>query len=361
MPRHHWAAATATLATRRREEVLALAGHAPGTAGALMTSRYAGLPAGMTASEAIRRLAADGEAETVYRSCVVDDRRHLLGAVELRDLLRAEPLTPVSDLMSAEPEFAFVDDNDEAAARRLLDAPLMVLPVIDRERRVVGIITFDDAHRLLERANREDSQLFNALSGEAADTGYLDVPLFQEIRRRAPWIVALAIVGLLAGYIVHVYEEALDALVILALYMPMLADTGGNVGTQSASLVIRAIATGDVGTRQTARVLWKEMRVALVLALMLFAFAYLKVQFLSNAADVPDGLTLEMIALAIGIAIAVQVFLSTLIGACLPVLALVVRQDPAVVAGPALTTIVDVVGLLLYFAITTSMLGVAVH
>ena len=156
----------------------------------------------------------------------------------------------------------------------------------------------------------------------------------------------------------HSYEAALDALVILALYMPMLADTGGNVGTQSSSLVIRAVAIGEIGLGHSLRVLWKETRVALCLALVLFGFAFLKVLLYSNSADVPFALSLEMIALAIALAIAAQVVVSTLIGAMLPLLALLSRQDPAVVAGPALTTIVDVAGLLLYFTITTSILGV---
>ena len=163
--------------------------------------------------------------------------------------------------------------------------------------------------------------------------------------------------GLAAGYVVHVYEDALDALVILALYMPMVADTGGNVGTQSASLVMRAISFGDVRLGDAARILWREARVALLLAATLFLFAYLKVLLISNAADVPAGLTLNGIGLAIAIALAAQVISATLIGAILPVAAVAARQDPAIVSGPALTTIVDLTGLILYFSITTWLLG----
>ena len=230
--------------------------------------------------------------------------------------------------------------------------------MVDDGNRLLGIVTYDDAHRRLAEAAREDSDLYHALSGEAPEAGYLEVSAWAEIRRRVPWILALAVVGLLAGYIVHSYEAALDALVILALYMPMLADTGGNVGTQSSSLVIRAVATGEIGLGHSLRVLWKEARVALCLALVLFGFAFLKVLLYSNSADVPFALSLEMIAFAIALAIAAQVVVSTLIGAMLPLLAMLSRQDPAVVAGPALTTIVDVAGLLLYFTITTSILGV---
>ena len=171
-------------------------------------------------------------------------------------------------------------------------------------------------------------------------------------------MLSLAIVGLLAGYVVHVYEDALDALVLLALYMPMVADTGGNVGTQTSSLLIRAIATGEVTLKRAVGVLSREVAIGLLLAAMLFAFAVLKVVFMSNSADVPLGLSLESIAIAIGVAIATQVILSAFIGAALPLVALAIRQDPAVMAGPALTTIVDVTGLLLYFTITTTLLGI---
>ena len=349
LPKRKRAAVAAALAQKRREEVLALASHEPGTAGALMTSRYADLPAGIAAREAVRRLAA--EAETIYNAYVVDDERRLLGVVGLRDLLTSEREATVGDVMVDAPDKARLEESGEAGARRLLAAPYLALPVVDDGNRLLGIVTYDDAHRRLAEAAREDSDLYHALSGEAPEAGYLEVSAWAEIRRRVPWILALAVVGLLAGYIVHSCEAALDALVILALYMPMLADTGGNVGTQSSSLVIRAVAIGEIGLGHSLRVLWKETRVALCLALVLFGFAFLKVLLYSNSADVPFALSLEMIAFAIALAIAAQVVVSTLIGALLS------RQDPAVVAGPALTTIVDVAGLLLYFTITTSILG----
>ena len=208
----------------------------------------------------------------------------------------------------------------------------------------------------LKRRHRRTWSAFAAVTGET-QPDYLNVPIWRDFARRAPWILGLAVAGLLAGYVVHVYENALDALVILALYMPMVADTGGNVGTQTSGLLIRSIATGHVNVGSGLRVLGREVRVALMLAAMLFAFAWLKVLFISNSADVPQGLTLHMIAFAIGAAIAVQVIVSAVIGAVLPLFALTVRQDPAIMAGPALTTIVDTTGLLMYFMITTAILG----
>ncbi|MBJ3778738.1 magnesium transporter [Acuticoccus mangrovi] len=358
LPRRERAAAAARIGRQRRDEVLALADHDEGTAGALMTSRYADLSPETSVGEALRLLGEEHTAETIYRVFLVDADFRLVGAVELRDLIAADRKAKVGALAETDPPRATLSESDVDAARRLLQSRLPAMPVVDDEGTLVGIITADDAQRCLAEATDEDTDRFTAINHEEGDDDYLAVPLLAEIRRRAPWILGLAAAGLMAGYIVHVYEDALNALVILALYMPMVADTGGNVGTQSASLVLRAVATGRVRLGDTLRVVRKEVCIGLALAALLFLFALLKVVLLSNGADVPAALTLTDIALAIGVAISVAVFVSVLIGALLPLAAVAIRVDPAVFAGPALTTIVDVVGLFLYFQITTRMLGV---
>lgn len=347
----------ASIAADRRAEFANLAGYSEDAAGGLMNSRYADLEPSVTCGDAIRQLAAEHGAETIYVAYVVDDDHTLLGCVGLRDLLSAPAQARVADIMTTDVETVAVDLPAEAAARKLSSSGYTTLPVIDRDGRLIGIISYDDAFRLLESEASEDMERFAALTG-ATDSDYLDVPIWNDFLRRAPWIFGLAVAGLMAGYIVHVYENALDTLVILALYMPMVADTGGNVGTQTSGLLIRSIATGHIAAGAGLRVLWRELRVSILLATMLFGFAWLKVMFLSNSADVPEGLTLEMIALAIGLAIAVQAVVSAVIGALLPLIAIVTRQDPAVMAGPALTTIVDTTGLLMYFTITTWVLGI---
>ncbi len=347
----------ARIAQDRREEISCLSTYSEEVAGGLMNSRYADLEPETTCGDAVRQLAAESEAETIYVAYVIDRDHRLLGSVSLRDLLRADKGQRVSGIMTGNIERITVDQPVEEAARLVSLSGHSALPVVDEQDRLIGIISHDDAFRQLEAEVSEDMERFSAVTGQS-DREYLDVPIWQDFKRRAPWILSLAIVGLLAGYIVHVYEDALDALVILALYMPMVADTGGNVGTQTSGLLIRSIATGGVTLRSGTEVLWRELRVSLMLAAMLFAFALIKVAFISNSADVPAGLTLEMIAFAIGVAIAVQVIMSALIGAVLPLFALSVRQDPAIMAGPALTTLVDTTGLLMYFMITTSILGI---
>ncbi len=357
LPAGRRGALNARIATDRRAEIANLAEYSEDTAGGLMNSRYADLQPTTRCSDAVRQLAAEDTAETIYVAYVTDEDHRLLGSVSLRQLLRASKHVRVGDIMTRDVEMVNVDDAAEEAARTLSISGHATLPVVDKDNRLLGIIAYDDAFRQIEEDDSEDMERFAALTGET-DLDYLDVPIWLDFRRRAPWIFSLAIAGLLAGYIVHVYEDALSTLVILALYMPMIADTGGNVGTQTSGLLIRSIATGHVTARAGARVLWRELRVALLLAAMLFVFAWLKVMFVSNNADVPQGLTLSMIAFAIGTAIAVQVIVSAIVGAVLPLLAVAIRQDPAIMAGPALTTIVDTTGLLMYFTITTTILGI---
>lgn len=292
------------------------------------------------------------------KCCVLAEDGRLLGLVSLKDCLnRSNASDPVSAVLQK--RFPTVDSfaTAEATALEMAEEQLDIMPVIGTDGRLAGVVQANKAHRFLIEELQEDADRFVGVTRTNQDD-YFEHTVWSDFRRRFPWVLVLAIAGLAAGYVVHIYEDALDALVILALYMPMVADTGGNVGTQSASLVTRVLTTGDVRMHEGVRILWREARVALLMAAMLFTFAFLKVLLISNVADVPDGMTLTGIGLAIAVALAAQVVSATLIGAVLPLAAIAVRQDPAVVSGPALTTIVDMTGLLLYFAITTSMLGI---
>nr|WP_272211895.1 magnesium transporter [Marinicella sp. W31]MDC2877785.1 magnesium transporter [Marinicella sp. W31] len=292
-------------------------------------------------------------------ACIRDAEGHFAGVVCLHDCLRHQVKDPVSRFARTDGPVAGSDRSAESVAHEMVEGDIEFMPVIDRKKRLVGAVEGARASRFVVDTLQEDAQVFVGLSGPMNDD-YFQHSVWSDFRRRFPWVLGLAIAGLAAGYVVHIYESALDALVILALYMPMVADTGGNVGTQSASLVTRLLTTGSIRWKEAVAVMWREVRVSLLMAAMLFAFAFLKVFLISNVADVPEGMTLEGIGLAIAVALAAQVVSATLIGALLPLGAIAVRQDPAVVSGPALTTIVDLTGLLLYFTITTMMLGIVV-
>lgn len=325
----------------------------------IATPTFLRLPADATCAAAVADFARARDAADT--ACVIAADGGLLGIVTLRDCLSLPGTGAVAGAMRTGLVSAPVSSGAEAACRLLLDTDQPALPIVDDDGRPLGVLPARDAYRFLFEMADEDAAKTVGIVGDRHDyDDYLGLSVWADFRRRMPWILGLAVAGLAAGYVVHIYEDALDALVILALYMPMVADTGGNVGTQSASLVTRALSFGGVSFGDAARVLWREARVAALMAAMLFLFAYLKVLFISNSADVPLGLDLGMIGTAIGVALALQVVSATLIGALLPLGAVAVRQDPAIVSGPALTTIVDLTGLLIYFSVTTKMLGIDV-
>lgn len=346
------------LAHAEREDLRRLASYPEGSAGAVMTSDYATVAPDLTARQAIdelRRVAPDRE--TIYVAYVVDPDRRLIGHVSLRDLIVAPADRRVQDLMPAETVSVRVDDDQEAVARLIAKYDLLAIPVVDAAGVLVGIVTQDDAFDILGREQQEDLEKLMAIGGTHEAGAYLRTPALTHFRNRVAWVVGLAAMGLVSGWIIHQYEAALQHLLILALYMPMVADTGGNTGSQSATVIVRALALSEVGPRDVFRVLAKEFKVAALLAVILGVLAYGKVLFLSAGTDVGPGFSLQWVAIAISLALAVQVITATLIGALLPMAAAQLRLDPAVVSSPALTTVVDITGLLIYFSIAKVMLG----
>jgi magnesium transporter len=195
--------------------------------------------------------------------------------------------------------------------------------------------------------------------GGAHEAGvYIKTPAFTHFKNRAVWIISLAALGLVSGIIIHSFESTLSSMMILALYMPMVADTGGNTGSQSATVIVRALALGEITFKDTLIVLWKELRISVLLALALGLLSWGKVLFLSQDTEIPNGFSLEIIGFAIALALSLQVITATLIGALLPLIASKFKFDPAVVASPALTTIVDITGLLIYFMTAKLLLGI---
>ncbi|NLI02480.1 MAG: magnesium transporter [Candidatus Fermentibacter daniensis] len=347
------------LAQAEREDIRRLSSYSEGTAGAVMTSDYASLAPHLTAFQAIERLREVApDKETIYYAYVVDDRRKLLGFVSLKDLIIARREARVSDIMHGEVIFSRVEDDQEDAARKIQKYDLIALPVLDGDDALVGIITYDDAIDVITQEHTEDMEKFMAIAGSHEAGVYLKTSAWVHFKNRAYWIVGLAALGLVSGVIIHRFEATLMKLLILALYMPMLADTGGNTGSQSATVVVRALALGEITPRDVARVLFKEFKISVLLAVILGVISWGKVIFLSQGAEIPAGFSLARIGGAIAIALGLQVVTATLIGALLPLGAARMKWDPAVVASPALTTIVDITGLLIYFTTARLLLGV---
>jgi magnesium transporter len=347
------------MAQAEREDIRRLSSYPEGTAGAVMTSDYASLPPNITAGEAIARLRQEApDKETIYYAYVIDENRRLIGLVSLKDLILVRPETRISDMMHEEAVSAVTTEDQESAAHKIQKYDLIALPVINDTGALMGIITHDDAFDIITQEQTEDMEKFMAITGTHEAGGYLRTPAFSHFRKRVTWIVILAAMGLISGMIIHNFRNLLMNMMILALYMPMLADTGGNTGSQSATLVIRALALGEINPRDVLRVLGKEFCVGILLALVLGVLSWTRVMLFTRGMDMPVGISLALVGLAIGLALGIQVVCATMIGALLPLIAARFKLDPAIVASPALTTIVDIFGLMIYFFTAKAILGI---
>ena len=346
------------LAQAEREDIRRLTAYKEGTAGAVMTSDYATLAPRLTASQAIERLREVApDKETIYYAYVLDDSRKLLGFVSLKDLILARRDARVEDIMHPEVIFSRVEDDQEDAARKIQKYDLLALPVLNGGDALVGIITHDDAIDIITQEHTEDLEKFMAITGSHEDAAYMKTSAWGHFKNRSPWVIVLALLGLVSGLIVQRFEGLLLQFAILAAFMPMLADTGGNTGSQSATLVVRALALKEISPRDILRILGKELQISAMLAVLLGIIAYGRVIFLGGGSSLPANYSLGTIGLAIALALGLQVVTSTLIGALLPMAAARAKFDPAVVASPALTTVVDITGLLIYFTTAKLLLG----
>lgn len=324
-----------------------------------MTTAYATLREDMTLDDAIAALAEQKEeTEILSRIYVVDDHGRVLGKVRLRDLTFNPHHMKVADVMQPELAAVHSDADQEDAANMMLKYDLVTLPVIDRENRLIGVITHDDAMEILQEESTEDLERQSGIAGTQEDSDYLETPVLSHLRRRVMWVIGLAFLAILSGYVILSFEELINQQFLLALYMPMVVAAGGNTGAQAATTVIRAMSLGEFAPREFIPAVWKELRIGffmgMALGVSVAAVTPLVVWLLG-----PEGQSIPTLNLAfiVAIALTAQVATSTLLGAALPILAKAANQDPAVVASPAITTIVDATGLLIYFGLAHWILG----
>lgn len=345
------------IAKAEREDIRRLVSFAEGTAGAIMNTEYAVLHADTQVGEALAEIRRQAPSkETIYYIYVVDADHRLVGFVSLRKLILSRTTQHVTDIMQDDIIYVTVDDDQEDVARKIEKYDLLALPVVNAQMTLVGIITHDDALDILRQEQQEDVEKFMAIGGKHSAREYLSTPVFRHFRNRAIWILPLAGFGLISGLIIQRHEDMLQTFAILAIFIPMLADTGGNTGSQAATLVVRALALQEINPRDVVRVILKEARVALMLGLVLSLVAFGRVLFFGAQASLPAGTTIWQVGTAVSIALGLQVVTSTLFGALLPLGAARLKVDPALVASPALTTVVDISGIFIFFSITRHLL-----
>ncbi|WP_019615712.1 magnesium transporter [Psychromonas ossibalaenae] len=286
---------------------------------------------------------------------IVDKQGLYCALLELHQLFAHDADTLLKDIGEpASGHYAGLDQ--EQAVTLLQQSSLDCLAIVDGRGRPAGLLGPKQAMQVMRQEQTEDVELLMGIQSAADPAPYLDTPVLTHVRKRIYWIAGLAAVGILSGMVIQSYEDAITALVILALYMPMVADTGGNAGSQAATVIIRSMALGELNIKHCFAVIWKELRISIFIGVALAGVSYLKIQFLSFGVELPDNLSLNMIGFAIALALFIQVVTSTVVGATLPLLAKFCKQDPAVVASPAITTIVDLSGLLIYFYVTSLLL-----
>ena len=321
--------------------------------GSMMTMEYVSLKKTMTVAEAfakIRRVGVDKE--TVY-TCYVTENRRLIGTVTVKALLFANDDDLLENLMEEDPISALTTDDREEASALISKYDLLALPVIDAESRLVGIITIDDAMDVLETEASDDiAQMAAILPSEKP---YLKTSTVRLWLSRVPWLLLLMLSATVTSKIIASYEAALAACTILTAFIPMLMGTGGNAGSQASVTVIRGLSLDEIHLRDTLRVIWKELRVSLLSGLTLMPIAFLKVMYLDGLFREEGGIR---IALVISATLFFIVVLAKLVGCVLPLIVKAVKLDPAVVANPFITTIVDALALIVYFALASRLIPI---
>ena len=336
----------AGLSPNERRLTATLLGYPEDSAGRLMSPEVASLRAGMSAGEALERLRRIGRsAETIYALPVTDDRRRLVGVLGLRDLVLADPSSNVGDLMDTDVYSARVDTDQEEVARLMREADLLALPIVDSQDRLVGIVTVDDAMEVLEEEETED--VARAGGAEPLGRPYMATSVLQIARSRVVWLLVLIVAAALTVNVLSVFQETLDQVLRLGLFIPLVIGTGGNIGSQAATTVTRALAVGEVRFDDLGVVVLREARVGLLLGAMLAVLAF-------GPAWLIVG---QDIALIVSLTLLAVCTLAALVGSILPLVARRIGVDPAVMSAPFISTLVDASGLIVYFLIARAVLG----
>lgn len=337
----------ANVSPEMRRDVNHLLRYPEDSAGSIMTVEYVDLKENLTVEEAISRIRKVGvDSETINICYVLDAQRKLLGTVALRYLLLSEPDEVIGDIMHENVIAIHTLMDQEEVARQFKKYDFTSMPVVDNENRLVGIITVDDIVDIMEEEATEDIEKMAAIV--PSDKPYMKTGIFETFKKRIPWLLLLMVSATFTGQIIGRYEDALSACAVLTMFIPMLMDTGGNAGGQASVSIIRGLSLGEIRYRDTLAIVWKEIRVALLCGVTLAAANFVKLMLLDRV-----GIT---VAIVVCLTLVVAVLIAKLIGCTLPILAKRLGFDPAVMASPFITTIVDALSLMIYFQFASHIL-----
>ena len=318
------------------------------SAGSIMTAEYVGLKQSMTVEQAFAYIRKNGvDKETIYTCYVMDEKRRLEGVVTVKDLLMNPYEEVIGNIMDTHVIKAFTTEDQEEVADSFQKYDLLSLPVVDHEERLVGIVTVDDVVDVMEQEATEDFEKMAAML--PSEKPYLKTGVFQLAKNRIAWLLILMVSSMITGGILAKYEAAFAVIPLLVTFIPMLTDTGGNAGSQSSTMIIRGMAVGEIEPGDLFKVLWKELRVGVIVGMILGFVNYVRLVILYPGR--------EMLCLTVVLSLMATVIIAKTIGCMLPIAAQVFHMDPAIMAAPLITTIVDAVSLIIYFQLACTLLG----
>ena len=338
-----------------RKQINELLAYPDDSAGSLMTLEYVYFNQDTTVSEAFERIRQVGVAKETIYTCYVTERRRLVGVVSLLDMLTAETDTSIREIMDPNVISVTTLEDKEHVAAAFAKYDLLALPVVDMDNRLVGIVTVDDAIDVIQEETTEDIEIMAAIA--PTDKTYFRTGIFETFLSRIPWLLLLMLSATFTGMIITSFEDKLAACVVLTSFMPMLMGTGGNAGGQASATIIRGLSLGDIELRDIFRTVWKEIRVAVICGGVLAIVNFGKMMLVDRLLLGNPEVTTE-VALVVCLTLVVTVFVAKFIGCILPILAKAIKLDPAVMASPFITTIVDAISLMAYFFIAQSLLGI---
>ncbi len=338
-----------TVGQEKRNTINQLLNYPEDSAGSIMTTEYVGLRQEMTVGEAMSHIKKTGiHKETIY-TCYVTEKRRLLGIVTAKDLMTSDDEAKISDLMATEIISVSTHMDKEEVATTLRKYDLLAIPVVDEEGLMVGIVTFDDAMDVMVEEVTEDMTKMAAMN--PSEESYFETSVFNHAKNRIPWLLFLMISATITGIIISKYQVAFASVPQLVAFIPMLMDTGGNCGSQSATLIIRGLALDEIHFKNIFKVIFKEFRVSILVGIVLSIVNGLRIFIMYHD---------PLLALTIAISLAATIMLAKFIGCTLPLLASRIHLDPALMAAPLITTLVDTCSICIYFSIATKLLHLAV-
>ena len=339
-----------------KKDVLLLSSYSDDTSGSIMSTDFATIYNDMTVAQALEKLKIDSPSKKmIYYTYVVDEEMKMLGFISLHDLILADEGEHISNLVKTNFIFAYVDTDKEEVASMIEKYSLVAIPILNHDRELLGIVKYDDAIEVIKNEQSEDMEKMMGISSYSDNIDYLSISCLTNYNKRIWWLIGLFFLGIFTSLAINKFENILTQIPLLTPFLPMISSVGGNTGSQSSSLIIRALSLKEIDIRDCFRVLCKEFNIALLISITMFVLAFAEGLIISLYNN--QGIYSSFyIALTVGISLLIQIIFSTVLGALLPLIVKIIGKDPAVIATPAIMTIVDILSVLIYFTIAKKII-----